>query len=168
VLYWGLFTRTCFLYAVFRTSHQLLPPLYEWLLYLSNSELVSTPQKGSVFSLLLFYVLILTIISDVRRNVLTAIMMKVSTNQVHQITPLVTPLFFIASFRRISFSKTILFTVMETEYIQASTMKMGKERFKVIIKLQKARKERWIKSNRQILRWKARTERKRVGKNAFY
>lgn len=168
MLYWGLFTRTCFLYAVFRTSHQLLPPLYERLLYLSNSELVSTPQKGSVFSLLLFYVLILTIISAVRRNVLTAIMKKLSRNQVHQITPLVTPLFFIASFRRISFSKTILFTVMETEYIQASTMKMGKERFKVIIKLQKARKERWIKSNRQILRWKARTERKRVGKNAFY
>lgn len=92
--------------------------------------------------MLLFYVLILTIISAVRRNVLTAIMKKLSRNQVHQITPLVTPLFFIASFRRISFSKTILFTVMETEYIQASTMKMGKERFKVIIKLQKARKER--------------------------
>lgn len=83
------------------------------------------------------HVITLTIISAVRRNVLTAIMKKLSRNQVHQITPLVMPLFFIASFRRFSFSSTILFTVIETEYIQASTMKMGKERFKVIIKLQK-------------------------------
>lgn len=80
---------------------------------------------------------ILTMIRTVRRNVLTAIMKKLSRNHVHQITPLVIPLFFIASFRRISFSSTILFTVMETEYIQASTMKMGKARFKVIMKLPK-------------------------------
>lgn len=82
-------------------------------------------------------VAILTIIKAVRRNVLRPIMKKLSRNQVHQITPLVIPLFFIASFRRISFSSTILFTVMETEYIQASTMKMGKARFKVIMKLPK-------------------------------
>lgn len=99
------------------------------------------PQQQTVISsanrTVSLKVSILTIISAVRRNVLTAIMTKLSRNQVHQITPLVIPLFFIASFRRISFSSTMLFTVMETEYIQASTMKMGKVRFKVIMKLPK-------------------------------
>lgn len=103
----------------------------------TQTGITNANTTGSLGVSTVFPAVILTIISAVRRNVLTAIMTKLSRNQVHQITPLVMPLFFIASFRRISFSSTILFTVMETEYIQASTMKMGKERFRVIIKLPK-------------------------------
>lgn len=56
-----------------------------------------------------------TVMSAVRRNVLSAIIIKLSRNHVNQITPLATPLFFMASFSLVSFSSTMLFTIMETE-----------------------------------------------------
>ena len=51
----------------------------------------------------------------VRRAVLVPIMIKLSMNQVDQMTPFVTPMAFRLSFRRSSFSRTMLFTTMDTE-----------------------------------------------------
>lgn len=51
----------------------------------------------------------------VRRTVLVPIMRKQSINQVDQMTPLVTPVALRVSFRRSSFSRTILLTIMDTE-----------------------------------------------------
>lgn len=77
----------------------------------------------------------LTMIIPVSRTVLEAIIRKLSINQVYQMTPLETPMAFSVSFSLVSFSSTMLFTTMDTEYIQASTMKMGKQRFRVSINL---------------------------------
>lgn len=56
-----------------------------------------------------------TMMMTVRRAVLVPIMTKQSINQVDQMTPLVTPAALRVSFRRSSFSRTILFTIMDTE-----------------------------------------------------
>lgn len=71
------------------------------------------------------------------------IMRKLSINQVDQMTPLVTPVAFRVSLRRSSFSSTILLTIMDTEQTQASTMKMGKQRFNVSMKLNREGEIRW-------------------------
>lgn len=72
---------------------------------------------------------------EVSNAVLAAMVTKLSMNQVHQKTPLATPIALRVSLRRSSFSNTMLFTVMDTEYIHASTMNIGKQRFSVIMKL---------------------------------
>lgn len=51
----------------------------------------------------------------VRSAVLVPIMRKLSINQVDQMTPLVTPVAFRVSLSRSSFSRTMLFTIMDTE-----------------------------------------------------
>lgn len=57
----------------------------------------------------------LTIIMQVSRAVLAVIMMKLSINHVYQMTLLSMPMIFIVSLSRSSFSRTMLFTVMDTE-----------------------------------------------------
>lgn len=63
----------------------------------------------------------------------------------------------------------MLFTVMETEYIQASTMKMGKVRFKVIMKLPKQEGRNVLNSDKTEKYWDEKQEQKGkgVGKNTF-
>lgn len=56
-----------------------------------------------------------TMMMRVSRAVLVPITMKQSINQVVQMTPLVTPVAFRVSFRRSSFSRTILLTIMDAE-----------------------------------------------------
>lgn len=56
-----------------------------------------------------------TVMMAVRRAVLVPIMTKQSRNQVDQMTLLVTPVALRVSFRRSSFSRTILLTIMDTE-----------------------------------------------------
>lgn len=57
----------------------------------------------------------LTMINIVRRKMLIDMTEKLSRNQVHQSTVLETPWFFNIFFSLNSFSKTMFFTVMETE-----------------------------------------------------
>ena len=78
----------------------------------------------------------LTMMTAVRRAVLVVMVRKPSMNQVHQMTPLVTPAAFRVSLRRSSFSSTMLFTVMETENTQASTASTGKQRLRVSMNLE--------------------------------
>lgn len=80
--------------------------------------------------------------NSVSRKMLIDIIQKLSRNHVHQITALETPWFFKVSFNLSSFSKTMPLTVMETEKIHASTMKIGKQRFRMIIKLKQREKRR--------------------------
>lgn len=57
----------------------------------------------------------LTMMMSVSSAVLAVIMMKLSMNQVYQMTPLFTPMVLRVSLRRSSFSRTMLLTVIDTE-----------------------------------------------------
>lgn len=77
-----------------------------------------TGWKGrgtKVFKIFWAFSIWLTMMNIVRRKMLIDMMEKLSRNQVHQITALETPWFFKVSFSLNSFSKTMLFTVIETE-----------------------------------------------------
>lgn len=81
--------------------------IFAWMSWIKAQTQKELLEKAKLF--------FLTMMMAVRRAVLVPITIKLSINQVDQMTPLVTPMAFRVSFNRSSFSRTMLFAIMDTE-----------------------------------------------------